>query len=141
MATKVVQDLWILEDSGIVVFSRVFNPKVNEQLFGALMTALNTFANELASGGLTSFELSEMRFTLLKTTYNNQRYLFVCKKKKKVNTKKVMDEILLIKDKFFEIYGNKLEKWDGDVNLFTDFEAQIEDSLEETIKKFQKAFW
>jgi hypothetical protein len=52
-----------------------------------------------------------------------------------------MDEILLIKDKFFEIYGKKLEKWDGDVNLFSDFETQIEDSLEETIKKFQKAFW
>jgi hypothetical protein len=141
LATKVVQDLWILEDSGIVVFSRVFNPKVNEQLFGALMTALNTFASELASGGLTSFELSEMRFTLLKTNYNSQRYLFVCNSSKKVNTKKVMDEILLIKDKFFEIYGKKLEKWDGDVNLFSDFETQIEDSLEETIKKFQKAFW
>lgn len=141
MATKVVQDLWILEESGIVVFSRVFNPKVNEQLFGALMTALNTFASELASGGLTSFELSEMRFTLLKTNYNSRRYLFVCNSSKKVNTKKVMDEILLIKDKFFEIYGKKLETWDCDINVFSDFETHIEDSLEQTIKKFQKAFW
>ena len=66
MTTKVVQDLWILSDSGIVLFSRVFNPKVNEQLFGALMSALNTFANELSSGGLSSFELSSIRFTILK---------------------------------------------------------------------------
>ncbi|MFX0186417.1 MAG: hypothetical protein ACFE8A_01645 [Candidatus Hodarchaeota archaeon] len=57
LTLKVVQDLWILLDSGIVLFSRVYNPKINQQLFGSLMTALNSFAGELAAGGLTSFEL------------------------------------------------------------------------------------
>ena len=137
MTTKVVQDLWILSDSGIVLFSRVFNPKVNEQLFGALMSALNTFANELSSGGLSSFELSSIRFTIMK--YN--KTMFVCNSAKKSNEKHVMDEIKKISQKFFEHYGDELENWDGDVSLFEDFEEKIEDSLEETIKKFQKAFW
>ena len=137
MPTHVIQDLYILSDSGIVLFSRVFNPKVNEQLFGALMSALNTFATELTSGGLTSFELSSIRFTIMK----NDRYLFVCNSSKKVKEKHVIDELRRISERFLEHFTIDLENWDGDVGIFEGFEEHIEDSLEETIKKFQKAFW
>ncbi len=44
---KLIQDLWILSNSGIVVFSRAFDQKVDEQLFGGLMSALDTFAQLL----------------------------------------------------------------------------------------------
>ncbi len=137
MTTKVIQDLWILTDGGIVLFSRVFNPKVNEQLFGALMTALNTFATELSSGGLSSFELSSIRFTIMK----HDRSMFVCNSSKKVKEKHVIDELRRISERFIELYSDDLEDWDGDLNIFDGFEEHIEDSLEETIKKFQKAFW
>ena len=132
-----IQDLWILSDGGIVLFSRVFNPKVNEQLFGALMTALNTFASELSSGGLSSFELSSIRFTIMK----HDRLMFVCNSDKKVKEKHVIDELKRISERFFENYYDYMENWDGDLGLFEEFEDHIEDSLEETIKKFQKAFW
>ena len=134
---KVVQDIWILNESGIVVFSRVFNPKVNEQLFGALMTALNSFASELAKGGLTSFELSAIRFTI----YKDKDFLFVANSAKKVKEKKVQDELQIIAEKFFDKYSDILASWDSDVNVFANFNDDIEDSLEDTIKKFQKAFW
>lgn len=137
MTTKVIQDLWILSDSGIVLFSRVFNPKVNEQLFGALMSALNTFATELTSGGLTSFELSAIRFTIMK----NSRYMFVCNSSKKNKEKHVIDELRRISERFLENFGDLLDDWDGEISVFEGFEEHIEDSLEETIKKFQKAFW
>jgi len=43
---------------------------------------------------------------------------------------------------FFELYPKEiLETWEGDVAIFLDFEKDIENSLEGTIKKFQKAFW
>ena len=137
MPTHVIQDLYILSDSGIVLFSRVFNPKVNEQLFGALMSALNTFATELTSGGLTSFELSSIRFTIMK----NDRYMFVCNSSKKVKEKHVIDELRRISERFLEHFTIDLENWDGDISLFEGFEENIEDSLVETIKKFQRAFW
>ncbi|KKM72420.1 hypothetical protein LCGC14_1420660, partial [marine sediment metagenome] len=38
---KLIQDIWILAESGIVLFHRVFNKQIDAQLFGALMTALN----------------------------------------------------------------------------------------------------
>ncbi|MFX0071959.1 MAG: hypothetical protein ACFFAO_12795 [Candidatus Hermodarchaeota archaeon] len=134
---KVLQDIWIVTESGIVLFSRVYNPRVNEQLFGALMTALNSFATELAKGGLSSFELSSIRFTI----YKDKGLLFVSNSNKKVKEKKVQEELKLIADKFISKYSDNLDAWDSDVSIFSEFGKEIEDSLEDTIKKFQKAFW
>lgn len=134
---KILQDIWILNESGIVVFSRVFNPKVNEQLFGALMTALNSFASELAKGGLSSFELSSIRFTI----YKDKGYLFVSNSARKVKEKRVQEELKIIAEKFFTKYSDILNSWDLDLNIFSTFNEDIEESLEVTIKKFQDAFW
>jgi hypothetical protein len=134
---KVLQDIWILNESGVVLFSRVFNPKVNEQLFGALMTALNSFASELAKGGLSSFELSSIRFTI----YKDKGLIFVANSQKKVKEKKVQEELKIIANKFFAKYSDVLASWDSDINIFLSFNKDIEESLEDTIKKFQDAFW
>jgi len=134
---KVLQDIWILSESGVVLFSRVFNPKVNEQLFGALMTALNSFATELAKGGLSSFELSSIRFTI----YKDKGLIFVANSQKKVKEKKVQEELKIIANKFFAKYSDALASWDSDINIFLSFNKDIEESLEDTIKKFQDAFW
>ena len=101
------------------------------------MTALNTFAGELAKGGLSSFELSSIRFTIFK----DKSLLFVANSSKKIKEKRVQDELKLIADKFKSKYTNVLNEWDSDVNIFSDFNNEIQDSLEDTIKKFQDAFW
>jgi hypothetical protein len=137
LANKILQDIWILSEGGIVVFSRVFDTKVDEQLFGALMTALNTFAKELSSGGLTSFELSSIRFTIIKSN----RFLFIANSSKRIKEKRVIEELQKVSDRFFNKYSDILLNWDSDINVFSDFENEIEESLEETISKFQKAFW
>ena len=137
MTSKIVQDLWILSEGGIVVFNRVFNPKINEQLFGALMTALNSFAEELIEGGPMSFELSSVRYTIFKS----HTFLFIANSDKKIKEKSVKEELQKISDKFFLKYSNTLENWDYEISVFSDFEPEIEDSLEETITKFEKAFW
>jgi hypothetical protein len=137
LANKILQDIWILSEGGIVVFSRVFDTKVDEQLFGALMTALNTFAKELSSGGLTSFELSSIRFTIIKS----KRFLFIANSSKRIKEKRVIEELQKVSDRFFNKYSDILLNWDSDINVFSDFENEIEESLEETISKFQKAFW
>ena len=43
--------------------------------------------------------------------------------------------------KFFELYPkNLLNNWNGDTSLFTGFEKEVEESLEDTIEKLEKAF-
>ncbi|MBN1800599.1 MAG: hypothetical protein JW891_03785 [Candidatus Lokiarchaeota archaeon] len=134
---KVIQDLWILTENGVAVFSRIQDEKLNDQLFAMLMSALNSFAEEIASGGLSNFELSNKRFSLAK----KNKFIFVVSSSPKIKEKKVYEELEIVIDKFFEKFSKDLKEWNNDVSIFNGFETYIDDSLENTIKKFQKAFW
>ncbi|MBY8990285.1 MAG: hypothetical protein KGD58_05985 [Candidatus Lokiarchaeota archaeon] len=125
---KILRDLYILTVSGTTVYSRVIDPRVNPQLFGALMSALNTFAEKLTDEGMSDFELSNIRFSIVK----KNKFLFIASSSKKVKSKKIFAELREISDKFFELYpAETLKKWDSDVGLFETFEHAIKDSLED----------
>ena len=130
---KVLQDIWIITDGGISCFTRVFNKNLNEQLFAALLSALNIFAEEVTQGGLTNFEIQNNRFTIMK----EKGFIFVSKSSKKIKENKVNEELEKVKKKFFDKYkGIVLDDWDGDISIFEDFEKSIKDTLEDPIKKF-----
>ncbi len=130
---KVVQDIWILIDTGTVVFHRVFDPTMEHQLFGILMSALNSFAKELSEGGLSNFELSNKRFNLKK----RNDLIFIASSEKKTKEKKALKELEFIMEKFFEVYHDfNAKEWDGEIGMFEGFEKEIKDSLEYPIKKF-----
>jgi hypothetical protein len=133
----VLQDIWILTSSGTVLFNRVFDAQMKSQLFGALMSALNSFAEKLAEGGLSNFELSDKRFIIKKT----KTFIFVASSAKKVKEKKVTEELDKVIEKFNIKYNETFfEKWDCDVSIFEGFEKEIESSLENPIKKFWSGF-
>ena len=123
---KILKDLWVLTDNGIVLFSKVFDQKVNPQLFGALMSALNKFAEALSDGGISSFEKSDLRFVIIK----RRSFLFIGSSLTKTKEKKVIDELMRISDIFFKIYAKSLINWDNDVSVFSDFGDFIDKSLE-----------
>jgi len=126
-----------MSEEGIVLFSRVFNPKVDDQLFGGLMSALNTFAESLSDGGLSNFELSDKRFALMKMN----KLLFVANASLTVKDKKLREEIKKIAEKFFTKYSEDIIKeWNYDISLFYDFKKEIEDALKNPMKKFWNGF-
>jgi len=135
---KIVQDFWIISENGIVLYHRKFSDDIDEQLFGGLLTALQSFAEELLNEGITSFEIQGTRFSIKK----KNRILFIADSAKATKEKKVMNELDTISRKFFETYPHDIvERWDGDTTPFKYFGEQIEDSLQNTIQKFQEAFW
>ncbi len=134
---NVLQDIWVLSESGLVLFHRVFDEKMDEQLFGALMSALNSFAEELSKGGLSNFELSNKRFTILKQ-YN---LIFIATSNSKVKHKKIENELDFIAQKFYSQYFLILENWDGEISYFSHFGEEIEESLEMDVRKFHEAFF
>lgn len=135
---KVIQDIWILNNAGAVLYHRVFDKKVDEQLFGALMSALNLLAEELEKEGLSNFELKDKKYILTK----HHGILFIVNSSKKTKEKKVNEELKSIVGKFFTLYPKEMfNNWDNDVSIFADFENHIKDSLQDTIDKFEKAFW
>jgi len=137
--TKILKDLWILTSTGVVVYSRVIDERINPQLFGALMSALNSFAEQLSNGGISNFEMSDMRFVIVR----RRDFLFVGTSLNKTKEKKVIDELKIISDKFFELYSiETLLNWDNDISQFSDFGKYIEKSLEKApADKLKDAFW
>ncbi|MBD3195719.1 MAG: hypothetical protein GF317_11725 [Candidatus Lokiarchaeota archaeon] len=136
--SKILQDIWIITDSGIVLFNRVFDPTVEIQLFGALMSALNSFAEQVAEGGLSSFELKNKQFALMR----KKGLLFVANASKKVKQKKINEELQNLSQRFLGEYSELLHsgEWDDDINVFSAFKESIEDVLEDPVKKFWEGF-
>ena len=124
---KVLQDIWIMHKSGIVIFHRPFIESVSPQLFGAMMSALNTFAEQLSEGGLSNFELNKKRITTIKKS----NLIFVAYSSKKYNQKKVNRELDKISNKFLKLYSNEVKKYRGQIGVFSAFLDKIGDSLEE----------
>jgi len=134
---KVIQDLWILTDGGIVLFNRVYDPKVSAQLFGALMTALDSYSREIGmgDGGLKNFEIQNIRFTIIR----NKNLLFVANSSKRFKEKKVLNELDIISERFFIKYSNTFddfENWNMEISIFSNFEEEIEDKLEDPVRQF-----
>ncbi len=134
---KILQDIWIINNSGIVIYNRVFEEKIDAQLFGALMTALNNFAKELVNEGLSSFNLKKKRYSFAKR--NN--LLFIVSSDKKYKEKNVHKELEILIDAFFKNYEEELEDWKGEIDIFSDFEKIFHESLEDPIKKLEQGFW
>jgi hypothetical protein len=136
--SKLLQDIWILDDSGIVLFHRVFDEKLDTDLFGGLLSALNSFAEQLTAGGLSNFELAEKSFIILK----KKRFLFIANSSPKHSQKKVKQELKVLMQRFFQFYPEDvLNNWNGDTSIFYKFDKKIENSLEDSIKKLEESFW
>lgn len=127
---KVFQDIWILDRSGIVIFHREFDKLVSPQLFGAMMSALNHFAEQLAEGGLSNFELQNTRFTIIKQS----GLIFVANSSREFNQKKVSKELKKISNKFLKLYSDELKNFKGQIGAFAEFKKEIKDTLEEKPK-------
>ncbi len=124
---KILQDIWIVERSGIVVFHREFDKVVSPQLFGAMMSALNMFSEQLAEGGMSNFELKNSRFNIIKKS----GLIFVATSSKKYNQKKVNKELKKISEKFIKLYSEKLINFKGQIGAFSNFKNEIMNALEE----------
>ena len=117
-----------------MLFNRTYDEMLKAQLLGAVMSALNSFAKELDQEGLSSFQLSNKRFSLIK---KNKLIFITNTNPKTVKEKKALKELEELSKKFFDTYaGSIIEKWDGDANFFNDFSNQIEESVEEKVQGF-----
>ncbi len=130
---KVIHDLWILTEDGTAVFSRIYDQELEVQLFAMLMSALNSFAMEISTTGISNFELNNMRFDILK----KKKFLFIATSSPKFKKKFILNELEIISKQFFEMYGTDISNnWDGDVSKFTDFIEVVNKSVEKRVQSF-----
>ncbi len=121
---KLIQDFWVLSQSGKVLYQRVFNVEMHAQLFGALLSALTSFSKEISDSGLTNFQSSSYKFIMLK----KEPLDFVATSNVQDNVKKVKTNINKISKIFFAKYKDILadwDNWDRNIDHFSDFEKDI----------------
>ncbi|MFX0072248.1 MAG: hypothetical protein ACFFAO_14270 [Candidatus Hermodarchaeota archaeon] len=135
---SVIQDFWIISKSGFVLFNRVFDPNMKTQLFGALMSALNSFAEHVVEGeGLSKFELHNKKYFIKKTV----NYIFIASSFKNIKEKKIKVELEEIINKFLEEYPDEwFENWNFDLNVFKSFDITLDGKLDNTVKYFWSGF-
>ena len=133
---KVLQEIWILADNGTVIFSRVFDQKVNKVLFGGFITALNAIVEELKEGGLSSFTSEKTNFYILK----RENMFFVTNAPRNTKEKKILKELDEIAQKFLNLYCDILKDWDCNTDHFDGFVDVIQGSLQDPVKEFWSDF-
>lgn len=102
---KPIEDLWIIQENGVVLFKQVAEEKVDTQLFGSFMSAIDMFASKLDERGLNSFQFGDKKFTIIK-----KRNLFVIgTHEPKLSPKKALRVLEGILDKFISIFKVELE--------------------------------
>jgi len=126
---KILQNVWILTNTGSVIFHRKYEPIIDEQLFGAIISSLNTFAETgLFEDIISNFVISD------KTIYLKKKndILFVTDSSDKKKEKKIVKELDKVIEKFFNAYPPEIfNNWDCNVKPFLCFEDAIQDSLKD----------
>ena len=134
---KILRDFWVINTGGIVLFMRVFDKMVDDQLFGGFMSALNSFAMHLEEQGLTSFDLGNKKYIMLK----RGTLFFVSNFDQKNNPKKARKELEQVAGEFLDTYASHVDSWNGDTSFFAGFEHRVKDSFEDVVSNFEKSFW
>jgi hypothetical protein len=135
--TKVLRDIWILTQGGMVIFRRVFNEKVDAQLFGGFMSALETFALQIADKGMSSFEIGDRFFYI----HKENNLMFIVNSATTASKKDSLRELENIVKKFFKLYLKTIfEDFNGDISIFGKFKSEIEESLDNPLQRL-KELW
>jgi hypothetical protein len=101
------------------------------------MSALNSFAEEIGSGGLNNFEIRNIRFTIIQ----KDKLFFIANSSKKYKEKRILTELEQIAEKFIEQYPEtNSDDWNGRIDEYESFKTKISDALEDPVKKFWNDF-
>lgn len=123
---KIIRDFWIILDTGIVIFSRVYEQKVHDDLLGGLMSVLDTFARRISDGALSHIEFSNKSLCLFKS----QSIIFVASYLNKVEDQEISEELNLVSETFFNTFpAGIFYNFNGNTAIFNDFGDSIKSSL------------
>jgi hypothetical protein len=131
-------DIWILSNDGLVIFNRVADERIDAQLFGGFMSAINAFAKELDDSGISGFELGKKRYIIRK----ENKLLFIANYKKEVKQKGAEQELDEIVKEFYHLYTKEfLTSWNGDVSKFDTFSQEFDKKQKQVVDKLKDSLW
>jgi hypothetical protein len=119
---ELTENLWIILDTGLVIFTYLEEESVNPDLFGGLISVLDNFAESILKGGLEFFEIDPNIYGVIK----KHHLIFLASSSQKLNIIDLISEVEIITRKFFTLYPSDIkEKWDGNRDYFNSFKSEI----------------
>ena len=126
----ILKDILIITDSGKVIASRITNPQIEDQLFGMLISAVSSYAQEITHQDLKCLEFSNLRFDIKK----KNGFLFLVSSSRLIKHKRILRILEHIIELFFQQYPTEeLTKWDGSINIFHELEEYITKTKDDLI--------
>jgi hypothetical protein len=120
-----IEEFWIINLNGICLFHRSIYGKefkVEDQLFSGLLSAILQMYSELSSSQIQKLEGGEGKFLF----FGKQNLIYIVKTKINSDDKKIKKKIEQIQDLFINKFHDELEKFEGDVTSFKQFEKDLD---------------
>jgi hypothetical protein len=124
-----ISEIWIINQSGVPLFNRSTDIRVDPALFGGFLTAIQGFIETSFDGShLNNLILGESQLVFL---YIDPYKLFIVVRcPKKINTKEIQVGLEKIRDLFLTKFEGLLEKSVTDLDVFLSFSTDLEKLLE-----------
>lgn len=118
-----------MESSGIPLFNSKAEDldMLDATLFGGFFHSLQTYIETKVKDkkiSVVSLGGSKIIFH-----YGKREILFISKCKKKCNHDKVLKKLQIIEERFFHSYGDILDGWSGQTDVFEKFKDEIRDII------------
>jgi hypothetical protein len=136
---RVVEEIWIVNRSGITMFNLSEGDKIDPQLIGGFFTAIQQFVESLGEKNLKTIILGDSKITVYQ---GFNELLFITRSKKDAKDKKLISYIEFVEEQFKSEFANIIDTWDGEMEIFDSFGNKIKEIFEDTPEKRTKeALW
>jgi hypothetical protein len=139
----IVEEIWVVSNSGITLFNQNTDVAVDRQIFGAFLYSITQFASNLTNNDLKCLDMGDNRITFCRCTETG--ILIVCKSSNKIKKASIFEYMEKIRKSIITNVGKELSLWNGDesigesiskcVNLLSDKDNWLGVSLTKEISK------
>ncbi|NVM27882.1 MAG: hypothetical protein HWN65_03485 [Candidatus Helarchaeota archaeon] len=121
-----IEELWIINNSGINLFNFCKKNTKNPLLFSGFISAFQNFMESLGYKKIESIRLGDSKIMIYR---GDSDIYYVTRSKKDIKDEDIIKYLKLVEKKFLENYLDELKSFTGDTNIFDDFGEVITDLL------------
>ncbi|MBD3185397.1 hypothetical protein GF325_01105 [Candidatus Bathyarchaeota archaeon] len=122
-----IRNFMVIMSGGLLAYSRQYGEKkVDQDLISGFLTALASFSSEVKGGAIESLVMEDIRF-IYSLGENDIIFVFCCDKDDLED--EVQERIGKVKDEFYEMFGDQLKKWSGNMSIFRPFDEIVDDLI------------
>ncbi|MFX1451239.1 MAG: hypothetical protein ACFFCM_10380 [Promethearchaeota archaeon] len=118
-----VNEIWIITDSGLTIYNQMVEEKIDKDLFGGFIAAIHSFIKAMGEELCKSITMGNSQIVIMLDKINS--LYFVGRSDVKVKEKKIEEYLSKIMEKFCTCYEDELKDFRGNVDTFKDVDKLI----------------